>query len=531
MAQVTFNYNSRNLIILCEENETIRDICKKFAEKTKIDINSIYFIYSGKKININLTFSQCANDEDKQRKKMIILVNNIYNNNNNINQANIKSKDIICPICKKNCKIKIKNYKIQLYDCKNKHNINNIPLNEFENTQFIDESKIICNKCKYNSKNQIYNHEFYKCNSCDLNLCPICKLEHQKIHNNIINYEKINYICNLHNEIFNSYCKKCGNNICMFCEKEHEDHEIIYFGKIIPNKNEVKDNISNLKEKIDKIKIDVEEIINILNKIIENIEINYKINNDIINNNIEFKNKNYEILYNLREINDNTNNIIEDINNIINEKNANYKLRNLYQLFSKMNEKEKKINIYNNNNEEQHCLNINKNTKIEEYYSYECINSNFLISYIYEGTSETKIKLTLRNNGKNSWPKNTKIIFDRDSNIIGNDIQLKQQNPGEEKNYIVNFKNLRKYPDGEYNSFLRFFVDKKSFGEKLSLKIIIIQKDNPNNELEQKQIRRMKEFRDMYALEEDDYTDGELFEILEKNNYIYEKAFNSLPKS
>ena len=37
-----------------------------------------------------------------------------------------KSKYIICPECKDNIRIKIKDYKIELYDCQNGHNIKNL---------------------------------------------------------------------------------------------------------------------------------------------------------------------------------------------------------------------------------------------------------------------------------------------------------------------------------------------------------------------------------------------------------------------
>ena len=71
---------------------------------------------------------------------MNILVNEIKENkkDNNI----IKSKEIICPECRENIKINIKEYKI-LYECKNKHK-NIITFNEFDKSQNIDESKIIC---------------------------------------------------------------------------------------------------------------------------------------------------------------------------------------------------------------------------------------------------------------------------------------------------------------------------------------------------------------------------------------------------
>ena len=87
---------------------------------------------------------------------MNILVNE---NNETIIEENKISKEIICPKCKENILIKINEYKINLFNCKNNHEINNILLNEFENLENINISKIICNKCKINNKSKIYNNE------------------------------------------------------------------------------------------------------------------------------------------------------------------------------------------------------------------------------------------------------------------------------------------------------------------------------------------------------------------------------------
>ena len=58
------------------------------------------------------------------------------------------SNEIICPICKEIVLIQIHDYKIDLNECKDGHKLNNILINEFENNQMIDISKIICDECK-----------------------------------------------------------------------------------------------------------------------------------------------------------------------------------------------------------------------------------------------------------------------------------------------------------------------------------------------------------------------------------------------
>ena len=160
----------------------------------------------------------------------------VYDKNTIIKNEEIKkSNNIIYPKCGEICMIKIDNYKIKLNKCKNNHEINNILLNEYEDTQNINENKIICNNCKIN-KNRIYNNELYICGECKINLCPLCKLKHYKEHK-IIEYKNKNYIYNKHNEAFISYCKKCINNLCMICEIEENNHEIISYKGIILKKD------------------------------------------------------------------------------------------------------------------------------------------------------------------------------------------------------------------------------------------------------------------------------------------------------
>ena len=91
----------------------------------------------------------------------------------NKNRSKIKLKYIICPLCKENIKYKLQDYKIYLYECKYGHEINSILLNEFEKTQYIDISKILCGKCRENKSNT-YKNEFYKCITCGINICPLC---------------------------------------------------------------------------------------------------------------------------------------------------------------------------------------------------------------------------------------------------------------------------------------------------------------------------------------------------------------------
>ena len=64
------------------------------------------------------------------------------------------------PNMQRKCRMKIINYKIILYQCKNGHKINNIFLEDFNNTQLINEFSIICNDCNNENKGSSFKKVF-----------------------------------------------------------------------------------------------------------------------------------------------------------------------------------------------------------------------------------------------------------------------------------------------------------------------------------------------------------------------------------
>ena len=202
MAEIEFIFNGIKTTIQATLDEKMGNIIQRFIDKANLDKNKIFLSYSGKiGFDEELTFSKIANTIDIERKKMCILVHeNHIDPEPNPNQKDIvKSKIIICPKCKENIKMDIKDYKIRLYECKSGHNIENILLDEFEETQNIDRYQIICDICHNNNKSISYNHTFFRCNSCNKDICPLCKSNHDKVHK-IINYDDKFYICDKHNE-------------------------------------------------------------------------------------------------------------------------------------------------------------------------------------------------------------------------------------------------------------------------------------------------------------------------------------------
>ena len=348
----------------------------------------------------------------------------------------INSKQVICPKCQENIRILFKDYKITLYECKNNHTINNILLNEFNNTQIIDLSKIICNNCK-NIKSLSNSIKFYKCNTCGINLCNSCKSNHSQNHI-IINYDKKNYKCDIHNEIYSSYCNKCKKNLCFLCENEHQSHDIIYYKDIIQQQENIKDEMNELNIKIGSFKNEIKEIISILNQVVDNFDLYYKIVYGIYNN-YEVKNRNYQILRNILQIKDSNLNIINDINSIISEKNVISRFTKILNMHNLMNNKEiinnkEKANIQIDLKEKE--KNINNEKKIQIYdvninpiEKKENINVSDIIS------KENNIKKT----------ENNKIIEER-MKKASNLKDIEGNNKNEE--IIDGQKNLKK---GEIN--------------------------------------------------------------------------------
>ena len=264
---VIFNYKSSETSIQCKDDEKLGEICKRFATKININIEDLMFICDGEILNLN--------DNIKGLNKKILVYNKDLTTIKNEDRI-IPSKDIICPECGELCLMKITHNNVQLYDCKNNH-IKNILLKDYEKSQMINESKIICDICKKNDKSKCFGNEFYICCICRLNLCPLCKASHDKKHH-IINYDSKNYICKEHEENYISYCENCKLNLCYQCDLEHDDnHKIIAFKKIMVNIKDVKNKMNEFKDKINIFNKYIDDSIKKLNELKYNIQKYYEI--------------------------------------------------------------------------------------------------------------------------------------------------------------------------------------------------------------------------------------------------------------
>ena len=349
MAQVEFSFKGVSTIIQCNLDEKMKNIFQKFIDKTQIINKNIFYSYDGKtEINKELTFEEVASPEDKTKNKMNIIVLENKLESDLEKKVIIKSKNIICPECKENIKMEIKNFKINLYECQNGHKMENILLNEFEYLQNKDLNSRKCDIC-----NKINNDNFYKCLTCNNNICPLCTSNHCKNHK-IINYDDKYYLCKKHNEKYITYCDNCKINLCALCEP-HKSHNKITYSDVLPNKEELFEKKKELKDKIYLINNDIKVLINILNSVMNNINIYYKINEDIIDNYNNNENLNYETIYYLNQFKADDS-ILNELNKIIECNNIKDKFNNIFNIYTKMNIDEINI-IYKVTNKEVKLFN------------------------------------------------------------------------------------------------------------------------------------------------------------------------------
>ena len=126
MARLIFFYEGIKEKIYCNANDKMKDIVNKFLTKInkQNEIEKLYILYHWKYINYDLTFNELANEEDRKKGRIEITVNRKEEIKKERKQ--FISKDVICPKCKENTFMDIKNFKINFYGCKNNHKINNI---------------------------------------------------------------------------------------------------------------------------------------------------------------------------------------------------------------------------------------------------------------------------------------------------------------------------------------------------------------------------------------------------------------------
>jgi len=91
--KVIFSLDGIELSIPCNENDVMKDICQKYVNKIKKNINTLVFIYGGKQLNYNLKYKDLITSNESKEMKILV-----YSNEND---------EFICPKCDKKIKLNI----------------------------------------------------------------------------------------------------------------------------------------------------------------------------------------------------------------------------------------------------------------------------------------------------------------------------------------------------------------------------------------------------------------------------------------
>ena len=463
MVSVDFEMDQEHTIIQAELDEQFQDVINRYTQKTSYNPSSIYLILNGKPINPQQTVESQMSELNKQNRSMNVLV--YLREEENPNKAvKVKAKEIICPKCFEPCRIKTENFKLTLFDCVNNHKTEDILIKDFPETQKINISNIICDKCKIKNKGESYNYEFYKCLTCKNNLCLLCKRQHDANHI-IINDDDKNYLCLIHNHNFIKYCTQCKKNICDLCIEKHGGHNTIDFDGLKTNVEEAKKQLNEIKKEIEIFVNKINGIINQLSDLIEYINIYYEFNNNILKNS-ELQKINYPILQNMKDLNIN-NEIIENLNKINHINNIKDQLLNIFDLYKNINENLKAPPIGIDLGTSNNCVAVYQNDEVKIIPDDN--GERFSSSYI--AFTDTK-KLFGETAKKNRNPLNTLFCIKR---LIGHNF---------DSNYIKNWKqywpfNLVKDPESQrlklqisYQGQIRsFFVEEILAMELLKIKL------------------------------------------------------------
>ena len=302
---IEFHIDGQPIKVPCQESEAINEIfprCETKLQK-KIDMRFLNFIYNGKVAQNNIPLAQVINEDDRNRNILCILVNQ-----NDFDQ--IAHNIVTCPKCLCEVDLSWQAYKAKL-KCPNGHFFNNLSVLEFEKTQELELSKIVCDICKQTKFVDCLPENFKRCSKCKINLCKDCEEIHLKEFNKkkrnkhleyIKEFKLENFQCLIHKKNFNSFCQICEKDLCCECRIEHQCGKIKEYSEMISDINELSGKRENLKKYRKIFNEQVNEIIEHLNELKNNIDSYIELTSDLLDKFNPFK-TNYKMIQNIKSIN------------------------------------------------------------------------------------------------------------------------------------------------------------------------------------------------------------------------------------
>ena len=90
---------------------------------------------------------------------------------------------------------------------------------------------------------------------------------------------------------------------------------------------------------------------------------------------------------------------------------------------------------------------------------------------------------------------------------------------GESKRINLNISSINEITDGTYNIILDFCVNNKIYGEPIKFKVKIIPDEN---------LLKIIQFRNKYQLNEKEYPNEKILNLLKKHNFNFDETFSDL---
>ena len=405
---VIIEFENNEIKVKSIKDEYLINVVKKIFSEENKDIDNYLFFYKEGKIIIDdkIKIEYFNNDEIK-----IKAISKNKTSPENDKSENIINNNVICPKCKRFIIINIEDYKITLSKCDKGHFFPNLLLDKFYSTQKVD--------IKLPSKEDI-KPKYISQNSAPTPISSSKFLSKEINEEEIDNSYYYSPKCIVHEEKYSSYCLDCNRNLCSECEMNHNinrnnqfNHKIIHFYEILSNNdefiNKLKIEMKKLRLKLDILKVELNKLTEIINGVMNNYEVYYKIYNNLVSN-YSIETRNYHILKNITNIK--LDEAFQDIDRINEEGHLFRKFEKVFDLYNKMNcqndiiikylpEKSKKIRLFGSKfvaNNKNKCK-LLFNNQILDIYETFMIN-NDLKNYINSKNGILEIKLRINKKEK-----------------------------------------------------------------------------------------------------------------------------------
>ena len=202
-------------------------------------------IINNSKINnsINKSLNNINNNSFISKESNKISLNMLSESNTELNIEENKNKDFRCLNCYLIPFLTLNSSSHTIDISCNFGHSKKINIDEYlqcgYNNNFIN---LKCVKCKTQIlKNEIKNYVY--CKECSEILCNKCIKKHDEMYvdHHMVNLEKFDTTCILHNETYDYYCLECRKNICQYCSDDfHSEHKLVDLDDINLKRKEIK---------------------------------------------------------------------------------------------------------------------------------------------------------------------------------------------------------------------------------------------------------------------------------------------------